>query len=82
VPLAVRKAHDLVFERRTVARSDPADLTVEERRLVDVRANEIVDPLGRVQQMTGNLRPFDGVGLERERSGRLVAVLGAELRKV
>ena len=52
MPLAVRKAHDLVFERRAVTRADPADLAVEERRLADVRPHQIVDPFGRVEQMT------------------------------
>ena len=42
VALAMREPHDLVFERRAVARTDPGDLAVEERRLVDVRAHEVV----------------------------------------
>ena len=29
---AIRKANDLVFERRAVPRTDPVDLTVEQRR--------------------------------------------------
>ena len=56
VPLAVRKPHDLVFERRAVPRADPLNLAVEERRQVDVRANEVVDAIGGVEQMTGDLR--------------------------
>ena len=33
-----------------------------------LRANEIVNALGRVQQVTGDLRPIDRVGQERERA--------------
>ena len=55
VPLAVREPHDLVLERRAVARADAADLAVEERRLADVRAHELVDALGRVQQVAVDL---------------------------
>ena len=36
VPLAIREPHDLVFERRTVARTDAVNLAVEERTLIDV----------------------------------------------
>ena len=38
-------------------------------------AHELVDPLGRVEQVTGDLRPIDGVGQERERHRRVVAAL-------
>ena len=30
MPLAIREPHDLVFERRTIPRTDAADLTVVE----------------------------------------------------
>ncbi len=59
MPLAVRKAHHLVLERRTVARADAADLPVEEGRRVDVAANELVHAIGRVQEMTVDLRAID-----------------------
>ena len=80
--LAVREPHDLVLERRAVARADAADLTVEERRLADVLPHELVDPVRRVQQVTINLLAADLVGRERERHGRIVAALGREPRKV
>ncbi len=36
MPLAMREPHDLVFERRAVARTDPRYLSVEQRRSSDV----------------------------------------------
>ena len=59
MPLPVREPHHLVFERRAVARTDALDLAVEERRLVDVLPHQLVDAVGRVQQVTGDLRPID-----------------------
>src|SRR5687768_14151254 len=50
VTLAIREPHDLVFERRTVPRSDAMNLTVEERTLIDVTAHEIVNPRGRMHE--------------------------------
>ena len=42
MPLPVGKAHDLVFERRAVARADAGDLPVVERRPPDARADDLV----------------------------------------
>ena len=55
VPLAMREPHHLVLERRAVARADAADLAVEERRLANVLPHELVDTVGRVQQVAINL---------------------------
>ena len=65
--LLVRKAHYFVLKRWTVAWTDARDLPVVERRAADVRADQIVDAAGRVDEMTGNLRPFDSPGHERKR---------------
>ena len=56
MPLLVRKPDDLVFERRTVARTDALNLPVEQRRAIDVRAHEIADAIVRVQQIALDLR--------------------------
>ena len=75
--LAIGKPHDLVLERRAVARTDAPNLAVVERRLVDVAANELVHPCRRVQRVAGDLLPVDAIGRERERHGRVVARPGA-----
>ena len=56
VPLLVREADDLVFERRAIPRTDAANLPVEQRRPVDVRAHEIAHAIVRVQQIAVDLR--------------------------
>src|SRR5206468_5551197 len=78
VPLLVRKTHDLVLERRAVPRTDAADLTVEQRRSRDVRANEIAHAIVGVNQVTVDLRTIDSFGHERERDRWHVAALDGE----
>ena len=73
VPLVMRKPHDLVFERRTVARADAFDLPVVERRTVDVGPHEVVRALRRMRPVADDLPPLDGVRQERERHRLLVA---------
>src|SRR3954468_18563320 len=80
--LPMRKPHDLVFERGTVARSNASNLTVEQRGLADVAAHEIVHGIGGVQHMTLDLRAIDELGLERERNRRVVATLDIEPREI
>src|SRR5688572_13793200 len=75
VPLLLGEPHDLVLERRTVSRTDAADLTVEERRAIDIGANEIAYPIGRVQQVAIDLPALDRSREERERYGRFVTAL-------
>jgi hypothetical protein len=55
----MREAHDLVFERRAIPRTDPANLSVEEGGLVDVIAYELVDPIGRVKHVAIDLWSID-----------------------
>jgi hypothetical protein len=50
MPLAIREPHDLVFERRTVARANAANLTVVERTLLDVLLYQLSDTFVRVEQ--------------------------------
>jgi hypothetical protein len=78
VPLTVRKAHHLVFERGAIARPDTSDLTVEQRRFADVIPDESMDTIGRVKQMAVDLilrRLVCDVG---ERRGMIVAVFHVE----
>ena len=82
VPLAVRKPHHLVFERRAIARADTGDLAVEQRRVVDVGANQLVNPVVRVEQMAVDLWPIDRVGFERKRHRRIIAALGVEATEI
>ena len=55
VPLPVGEPHDLVFERRTVARTDALNLSVVERAAIDDAANEIAHAIVRVQQPAADL---------------------------
>src|SRR5206468_1963897 len=41
----VGEPHDLVFEGRAIARTDSANLAVEQGRLIDVRAHKIAYPI-------------------------------------
>ena len=75
MPLLVREANDLVLKRRTIPRSDTADLAVEERRAIDVRADQIAHAIVRVQQVAVNLRTLDRRARERKRHRRNIPVL-------
>ena len=59
VPFLVGKADDLVFERWTVTWTDAANLPIEQRRSIDVRADEIPHPIVRVEEITIDLRAID-----------------------
>src|SRR5581483_7344068 len=74
----VGEANDLVLERRAIARTDPADLTVEQRRSIDIRANEIAHAIVGVNEIAVDLRTIDRVGEKRERHRRPVALLHSE----
>ena len=78
MPLLVGKPDDLVLERRAVPRPDAANLAVEQRRAVDVRAHQIADAIVRVQQIAVDLRR-DRCGPIRNENGdrRVVAALHA-----
>ncbi len=79
---AVAEAHDLVLDGRAIARAGAADLAGVDGRAVEVGADDAVGFLGGVRDVAGDLRRLDALGEERERHGRIVAVLGGEARPV
>ena len=78
VALFVGEADDLVLERRAVARPDPADLAVEQRRAIEVRSHEIAHAIVRVEQIAVDLRTLDRAREKRKRHGRRVAAFDDE----
>src|SRR5262245_6712200 len=50
--LLVGEPHDLVFERRTVPRTDAADLAIEQRTLIDVISNQRTNAFVGVEEPT------------------------------
>ena len=78
MPLLVGEADDLVLERRTVPRTDAANLTVEQGRAREIRAHELVHAIGRVQKMTVDLRAVDSPGQKRKGNRRIVAQFAQE----
>ena len=75
MPLAIREPHDLVFERRTVARTDAADLPVVERTLVDVLLHQLAHAIVRVKQPAADLVFKRRASAIRKRSRLTVAAL-------
>src|SRR5205085_9865918 len=59
VAFLLREADHLVFERRAVARSDAANLPVEQGRAADVLANEAMNLLVGVEKVAGRLRALN-----------------------
>src|SRR5688500_9158004 len=80
--LLLREADDLVLDRRTVARTGGADLAGVHRRAVKIRANEVVRERAGVRQPAEDLRVFEAIGQDRERTRALVARSNLELRVV
>ena len=78
VPLALGKAHDLVLDRRTIARADAGDLARIHRRAVEIGANDGMRRRGRHCDVADDLRRLDAVGHEREGRRRVVAGLHIE----
>ena len=52
---AVGEAHDLVLDRRAIARPDALDHAGEERRAIEAAADDLVRPLVRVRDPAGKL---------------------------
>jgi hypothetical protein len=71
--LFVGKAHHLVLERRAIPGADAGDLSVVQGRTRDVLAHDGVCAIGRVQNVTRDLRTRERPCEKRERHGRLVA---------
>ena len=78
MPFLIGEADDLVFERRTVSRPDALDLSVEQRRAINVGADQIADAIVRVEQITLHLRAIDFPSEKRKRDRWIVAALDAK----
>src|SRR5688572_20108944 len=77
--LAVGEPHDLVFERRTVARADALNLSVEQRTLMNGAAHQIAHAIVRVKQPATHTIAKKPSRRIRKRSGYRVAVLLHEI---
>ena len=75
VPLALGEAHDLVLDRRAVARTDAFDLAGVHRRPMEVGADDLVGGRRGLGDVAGDLRRGDRARQIGEGLGRLVAVL-------
>ena len=82
VPLAVRKPHHLVFQRRAVPGPDPGDPPVVERRPIPVPADQLVHLGGRMDDVTADLAAVDDPAQERERHRRAISRLFFEAAEV
>ena len=71
--LLVGEPHDLVLERRAIARADALNLSVEQRRSIDVGAHEVADAIVGMQEVTVDLRPRGGWRKKREQDRRIVS---------
>ncbi len=78
VRVPVGEAHDLVFDRRAIARAGAFDLPGIERRAVEIVADQIMARRGGAGDMTRHLGRGDGAGQRRERFRRVVAGLRRE----
>src|SRR5262245_31354651 len=78
MPLLVRKADDLVLERRAIPWADTAKLSVEQRGSIDVGPHERADSIVGVKQVAVDLLLMNGGCLERERHRRIVAAFDGE----
>ena len=54
MPLAVRKAHHLVFDGRAIARTNAADFSAVQGGATDIRADDFVCFFICIDQMAGN----------------------------
>jgi hypothetical protein len=83
VAVLVGEANHLVFDRRAVARTGTLDLAGVHRRLVQVRADQLVRLLGGPGDVAQALpRVLVAAAKEGEHRTRLVAGLGLEPREV
>ena len=82
MPLLLREAHHLVFDRRAVARAGGVDLAGVHRRAMEIGADQLVRDLAGVGQMAEHLRQRERVGEDRERTRLGVARRFLELREI
>src|SRR6188474_281305 len=73
--LSIRKAHDLVLERWTIAWTDTLNLPVEQRTSFDVAPHDVPDALIGVNQPAANLVLKRLRRVERERNRHTVTSL-------
>ena len=73
--VALREAHDLVFDRRAIARPAAGDLPGIHRRPADVRRDDLVGGGRRPRDVARHLRRGDGAGQGREGLRRIVTGL-------
>ena len=78
VALAMRKPDDFVLERGAVAGPHSLNLAVEERGLVDVGEDDLVDAVGGVYLPAHHLRPHEPVRHERQGHGLIISGLEPE----
>ena len=78
MPLPIREPHDLVLERRAIARTDALNLPVEQRAAGNVAANQIADALVGVHQPAVNLISWRFRRVERKRHRHFVSGLVGE----
>ena len=76
----IGKLDDLVFDRGTVARSNPLDLSAVEGRTLDILTQNLERPVGGVRNVALDLFAVDAFGTKRE--GRGLAVAGLRLEHV
>ena len=82
VPVALAEAHDLVLDRRAIARAAALDLAGIHRRAMHIGADDRVGrPVG-AGDAALDLRVLDALGQRRERLRRIVARLHLEARPV
>jgi hypothetical protein len=82
VPLLVREAHDLVLDRRAIARPPPLDDAAEQRRPLEVRADDGVRRLVGPHLVALDLARRERRGAQRERQRLRIARLRLQLREV
>ena len=75
MPTAIGKAHDLVLDRRAIARTNRSDLAIIHRRTMQVFTNRRVRLVGGVARPARHLRLLDAFRQKRERQRRLIARL-------
>ncbi len=82
MPLALLEAHDLVLDRRAIARAGALDLAGIHRGAVEIGGDDGVRGLGRVGDVADDLRRGDFARQEGEGLRRLVAFLHLKVRVV
>src|SRR3954451_9278933 len=80
--VTIAEAIHLVFDRRAVAGPDPADFACEQRRAIEIRANDVVRPLIRAGDGAEELRRGPAFAHRRHGPAAIVRALALESRPV